>query len=47
MQQFDGLISPTLANTKQAELHQTVGYQVVVKLDLLLTEHMETKNTFL
>lgn len=47
MQQLDGLVSPPLANTQQAELHQTVGYQVVVKLDLLLTEHMETKNTFL
>lgn len=39
MQQFDGLVSPALASTQQTELHQTVGHQVVVESDLLLTEH--------
>lgn len=46
MQQFDGLVSPGLANTQQTELHQTVGHQVVVELDLLLTEHIETEDMF-
>lgn len=47
MQQFDGLVSPALANTQQTELHQTVGHQVVVEPDLLLTEHIEVENMFL
>lgn len=47
MQQFDGLVSPALANTEQTELHQTVGHQVVVEPDLLLAGNIETENTFL
>lgn len=42
-QQFDGLVSPALVNTQQAELHKTVGDQVVVEPDLLLTGHTHGK----
>lgn len=45
MQQLDGLVSPALANTQQTELHQTVGHQVVVEPDLLLTEHNKRQKT--
>lgn len=40
MQQYDGLVPPALFNIQQTELHQRVGHQVVVKPDLLLTEHI-------
>lgn len=43
VQYFNGLVPPALVYVEQAELHQRVGNQIVVKLDLLFTEHTQEK----
>lgn len=42
MQKFNSLIPSALVNVEQAELHQSVGNEVVVQPDLLLTEQTQT-----
>lgn len=41
MQQFNSLVPPALVYVEQAELHHTVGHQVVVELDLFFAEYMQ------
>lgn len=42
MEQLDGLVPSALFNEEETELHHGIGNEVVVELELLLTEQTKT-----